>query len=90
MIFIDIIGWLGTLCLMGAGIPQLIKTINEGHASGLAWYYLLLVWFGMLFMLAYVCLTSFSLNLVFSYVFQMVIFGILIYKKKFPKEPMLH
>lgn len=88
--YIQIIGWIGTILLASAGLPQLYKTINDGHAIGLAWYYLILVWVGMAFSITYVMLTTFSLNLICSYLFQMIVFGILIYRKKYPKEPMLH
>lgn len=82
---ITIIGWIGTIFLAGAGLPQLYKSIKDGHATGLAWYYLILVWLGMVCMLTYVLLTTFSMQLICSYVFQMIVFGLLIYRKKYPK-----
>lgn len=87
---INIIGYIGTLCLILAGIPQLYKVINDGHALGLSYFYLLLVWIGLLLMGLYVILTIPSTQLLCSYGFQFIVFTLLIYKKKFPKEPMIH
>ena len=87
---INVCGWIGTICLMGAGLPQLYKVIKDGHASGLSWFYLLFVWTGLVFMGIYVIFTSPTIQLLFSYGFQLFVFSLLIYKKKFTKEEMLH
>ena len=33
---LDYVGWLSTLCFTIAGLPQVIKTIKEGHARGIS------------------------------------------------------
>ncbi len=87
---INIIGWCGTLCLAGAGLPQLYKTLIDGHGLGLHWYYLILIFFGLISMISYVLFTSHSIQLLCSYSFQLIVFSILIWRKKYPKEPMIY
>ncbi len=87
---IDICGYFGTACLMIASIPQLLKVVKDGHGSGLSWLYLLFVWSGLVLMGIYVIFTSPTIQLLLSYGFQLIMFSILIYKKKFPKELMIH
>lgn len=87
---VSIIGWIGTVLLGSAAIPQLIKVLNEGHAIGLSYFYLLFIWFGLICMDFYIILTTFSIQLVISYTIQFIIFSVLLYKKRFPKEEMLH
>lgn len=87
---VDIVGWTGTLCLIIASWPQIIKVVQEGHANGLSLAYLLLIWFGLISMGAYVLFTTLSIQLLFSYGIQFLAFSFLIYRKLNPKEQMLH
>jgi len=82
---INIIGYIGTVLLSSASIPQLYKVIKEKHALGLHWYYLLFIFFGLISMITYVAFTNKSIQLLISYSLQLIIFSILIYKKYSPK-----
>lgn len=84
--FINLIGWIGTILLSSAGLPQLYKTLKDGHALGIHLYYLLFIFFGLISMIIYVMLTNHSIQLLFSYGFQLIVFSILLYKKKFPNK----
>lgn len=87
---ISIIGWCGTVLLASAGLPQLYKTLLDGHALGLHWYYLLFIFFGLISMIIYVVCTSVSIQLLVSYGFQLIVFSILLWRKKYPAEKMLY
>lgn len=82
---ISLFGWIGTILLAGAGIPQVYKVLKEGNNAGMHWYYLLFIWIGMISMLIYVLFTTMSIQLICSYTFQLIVFSILIYSKKYPK-----
>ncbi len=90
MIIVSLLGWIGTILLSFAAIPQLIKTLRDGHGIGLSYMYLLFIWFGLVSMNIYAILTIKSIQLIISYSIQLIIYSILIYKKKFPKELILN
>jgi len=83
---IQLIGWIGTLFLIGAGFPQLYKVIREGNAHGMHLWYLLFIWFGLVTMDIYVIFTTFKLQLFASYTIQLIVFSFLLWRKKYPKS----
>jgi uncharacterized protein with PQ loop repeat len=87
---IELVGYTGSVSLCVAGLPQTYKVIKEGNATGMHWFYLLLIFLGLILMDIYVLFTNRSIPLLASYNFQLVVFSILIWRKKFPSEPMLH
>ena len=77
----ETIGYLGGLLLAICGIPEVIRTIKDKRCH-LGWPFLLLWFFGEVFMEIY----AFGLSdfpLIFNYTFNLVLVGImLIYKIK--------
>lgn len=87
---IDYIGYIGTTLLSSAGIFQLIKSMKDGHVIGVSYWYLLFIWFGLIAMDTFVIVKNPSMQLIISYTIQFIIFTSILYRKLFPKEPMLH
>lgn len=87
---VNLFGWIGTVLLSSAAIPQLIKTLRDGNGIGLSYIYLLFIWFGLISMNIYIALTTKSIQLIISYSIQLIIYSILIYKKRFTKDLILH
>jgi len=86
MNIIQLFGWIGTILLSVACFPQLYQVVKAKNAIGLHWYYLILVLVGMSLMLIYVLFTTFNIQLILSYTIQLLIFSIIIYYKKYPKN----
>jgi uncharacterized protein with PQ loop repeat len=78
--------WLGSVLLACAGIPQAVKVIREGHAQGMAGWYLTLLWFGFLSMVFYTIGSHAAPQLAVSYYLQLVIFSVIIKYKIWPKS----
>jgi uncharacterized protein with PQ loop repeat len=81
---VSFFGWLGAALFSVASVPQVWKVLRSGHADGLSWGYLLLVWFGFWSMGIYALQTHSGRVLLFSYAAQLVAFTILILVKRFP------
>lgn len=71
-------GWAGSALLGVAAFPQLYKVLTEGHARGMAWGYVLLLWCGFLAMTVFTHGTKAALQLRFSYSLQLTVFTIII------------
>lgn len=80
------VGWLGSLFLALAGIPQLVKTIREGHARGMDWWYLVLLWSGFLAMFAFTIRSHAAIQLTLSYALQLLVFTTIVFYKAFPRK----
>jgi uncharacterized protein with PQ loop repeat len=80
------VGWLGSLFLVSAGVPQVIKVFREGHARGMAWWYLILLWLGFFSMAVFTLRSGAALQLILSYCFQLVVFTIIVRYKAYPRK----
>lgn len=75
---IHTLGWLGLILLVSAGFPQLTKVIRAGHAKGMAWWYLILLVTGMLFMTIFSFLNGAAIQFRLGYSIQLVVWTIII------------
>ena len=83
----NIFGIIGTALLAFAGIPQLLKTLKEGHAEGLSaatlWCWLI----GLIAFLIYVVSEhAQDYVLLANYILSAVVVGLLIVWKHFPRR----
>jgi uncharacterized protein with PQ loop repeat len=82
---IEIIGWLGSICLAICGIPQAWMSFKDKHSHGISWAFILLWAFGEAFALAYVY-DKLDLPLVVNYLTNILIVGVILYFKINPKS----
>lgn len=77
----EIIGWLGGICLSLCALPQAIKVYREKNADGTSHLMLWLWMIGEILTLIYVCLEKFSLPLILNYSLNIVFVAIIFYYK---------
>jgi uncharacterized protein with PQ loop repeat len=77
---IQILGWLGSICLAVCAIPQAWMSYKEKHSEGISFAYLLLWAFGEVFALAYVY-DKLDLPLLLNYATNILVLGIILYYK---------
>ncbi len=82
----EIIGWMGTIFLSSASIPQVLKVLKEGHAKGLSLGYIVLILLGLICMLLYANVNNSGMALEVSYSTQFVLFLIIVARKLFPRS----
>ena len=75
----ELIAYIGGILLTICGIPEVIRTIKDKQCH-LGWPFLLLWFFGEVFMLIY-ALDLKSNPLIMNYLFNTVIVGIMLYYK---------
>lgn len=83
---VEAIGLIGACMMMSCLVPQIRKTINDGHASSLSLAYLITAEIGMMLLLLYVLLTSRSLPLIANYSINGVGFAVLLKYKILPRK----
>lgn len=74
------LAWIGSILLGVCSVPELIKTLRTKTCT-LSWGFLLLWFFGEVFVLVPVLARNLGSFLVFNYSLNTVIIGILIYYK---------
>lgn len=84
MTIVDVVGYVGAGSMMLCLAPQLIKTIRDGHADGIALGYLILAMLGMTCLLTYVSFTSRSIPLILNYLINGMGFGVILKYKIAP------
>ena len=77
---IEILGWLGSICLAVCGMPQAWMSFKDKHSHGISWAFLLLWAFGECFALAYVY-NNLDAPLLLNYAINIGIVGIILYYK---------
>lgn len=84
---IELIGNIGLVALLLSGLPQLFKTVREGHAEGLSIWFLITMNIGFLGMLSYVvCKHGFEDKpLVIDYIFQLLVWLTVFSYKLYPR-----
>lgn len=81
----EILGWIGSLCLAGCGIPQAWVSFKDKHSDGISWAFLLLWAFGEVFAIIYVY-DKLDVPLIVNYGVNLLIVGIMLYFKINPKR----
>ena len=81
----EMMGWLGSIALAICGLPQALQSFKEKNSNGISWGFVLLWAFGELFALAYVY-NRLDLPLLLNYATNILIVGIILYYKIYPKE----
>lgn len=88
---IDVVGWIGSFLLAWCGPPQAVCSIKQKHSDGLSWSFLLMWFFGEVFLLVYI-LPKQDLPLIFNYSINIFCLTIIVYFKIFgskgPKLPL--
>jgi|SRR5665213_2584726 len=80
-----IIGWIGGLILAISSLPQLLKTISDGHAEGLSTVFLLAWLIGEVLSLIYVTPTH-NWPLIANYSANLFIVALIGYYKVWPRS----
>lgn len=74
------LGWIGGILLALCGLPQAIKSWQDGHSDGISWSFLLMWAIGEVFVLIYI-IPSGQLPLILNYTIN-IIFAVIILKYK--------
>lgn len=81
----EIIGWVGAAFLALCGIPQMIKSIKDGHADGIADLFIIMWGVGEVLMFIYV-LPIMSYPLLANYLLNILIIAVILKYKVFPRK----
>jgi uncharacterized protein with PQ loop repeat len=84
---INIIGYMAMTCLIIAAIPQVIKSIKEGHSNGIAGGYIILLISGFSLMATYLLFTKPIIPVLINYMFNIMMMLTIGYYKLFPRSP---
>lgn len=82
----EFFGYVAAFCLMVSGLPQVFKTLRDGHAKGLAKPFLFLLLIGFSTMIVYVALTGRQIPLLINYTINLVSYCVITYYKFFPRK----
>jgi uncharacterized protein with PQ loop repeat len=82
---INLIGWASSFFIISCGIPQAWRSYREGHAHGLSWGFVVMLFLGQLLGLIYLLLLG-DLPLSFTYGTSLAITSVLLWYKIFPKQ----
>ncbi len=77
----ELFGWIGSICFALCALPQVFKTIKDGHADGFSSGSLWLWLFGEVFTIIYVWFDKYSLPLIINYIFNLILLSIIGYYK---------
>jgi len=77
---LEIIGWLGSICLAISGLPQAWMSYKDKHSRGISWSFILLWSFGEIFALTYVY-DKLDLPLITNYITNILVLGVILYYK---------
>jgi len=86
MTTIEIIGWLGTISLAICGFPQMIKSVKDGHATGISLSFIMLWLVGEILCTIYVTYKDFDIIQLCNYIFNIFVISIIFEYKIFPRE----
>ncbi len=82
----QIIGYAAMLCLASATLPQVYKTIKEGHSNGMAGGYIVLLLSGFSLMSTYLLLTKPVWPVLLNYLINITMMLTIGYYKLFPRS----
>jgi uncharacterized protein with PQ loop repeat len=79
-------GVIGAVAFAISGVPQMIKSIKDGHAYGVAWGMIILWLIGEINMIAYTLL-KYGLDIILlgNYTINFIVIMIILYYKVFPR-----
>lgn len=83
--YLEIIGWIGSIAFALCGLPQAILSYKQGHSNGISWGFIGLWFLGEICTLIYVIPKN-HWPLIFNYVGNIIFAGIIIYYKIFPRK----
>jgi uncharacterized protein with PQ loop repeat len=79
---VEALGMLGGLCLALCGVPQALKTIEQGHSDGITWGLIIMWWLGEVATLTYLKLSErLTWGLTLNYVSNVFFTSIVLYYK---------
>lgn len=81
----EVIGYIGGILLAVCGVPELIRTVKN-KVCNLGWGFILLWFFGELFMFWYILDKPFDGPLFFNYLLNLLMVGIMLYYKVRPSN----
>ena len=81
----EFFGWVGSALFALCGMPQAIKSAQDGHSEGLSWMFLLMWFFGEVFTLVYI-IPKMDMPLLANYVVNLGFLGVILYFKIFPRK----
>lgn len=83
---VEILGWIGATAFAISGVPQMIKSIREGHSSGVS-HGLIWLWLtGEAAMLLYTTLKYSDVILLTNYIANLIFVGVIAWYKYFPRK----
>lgn len=82
---LELIGWIGGILLAICGIPQAYKSLKQGHSTGISASFLWLWFWGEVLVLIYV-VPQLLYPLIFNYLFNIMIIGIILWYKYIPRK----
>jgi uncharacterized protein with PQ loop repeat len=82
---IQLIGYAAMACLACATLPQVYKTIKEGHSRGMAGGYIALLLSGFTLMSTYLLLTKPVWPVLLNYIINIIMMLTIGYYKLFPR-----
>lgn len=82
---IEILGWIGSTCLMLCGLPQAIQSYRQGHSQGINKLFLLTWFLGEIFTLVYVISIG-SAPLLLNYFSNIIIISVIIKYMWWPRK----
>lgn len=77
---LETIGYLGGIFLAICGFPELVRTIKDRRCH-LGWAFLLLWFFGEMFMLTYILYKPWDYPLILNYTLNCIMVGVMVYYK---------
>lgn len=84
---LEAIGYIGGLLLAGCAIPQVYESYKKGNAEGVSSGLLWMWWIGEYFMLAYFLIKhGWDGPVLLNYVFNIILVGIIMKYKYFPRQ----
>jgi uncharacterized protein with PQ loop repeat len=83
---LELVGWIGTICLAICGLPQLFKSVREGHSEGISHAFLWLWFWGEISYIIYVLFKDFDTIQLCNYALNIIVVIVLIYFKYFPSK----
>ena len=81
----NLIGWIASVILAVSSIPQLLKTVRDGHADGLSWAFIALWLIGEILSLVYV-VPMLNWPLIANYSINLVIILVIGFYKMYPRS----
>ena len=83
---IAILGYIAMVCLITSFIPQVIKSIKDGHSAGVSLGFIMLALVGFVLMWLYIYLTTPIIPVLLNYGFNSAMILVVLWYKLFPRK----